>query len=296
MSVPTLPRLGATSALPRLGAMVPCLSAMVLGVSSLEGATAFTASSAFVRPIAASHSSYSYASPLLRRRSEFMADKAQSPDQLSWHGRRTIHIAMSSDLRGGGSDGEGGPGGKGLRGGGRSGVRSFSTRGAGSGAAQSRNGPDSGSGRGGGGGRSFSVVRPGASQSPKGAHSMHTNGGAKVAVKAATSRTSSTTRSQMTEARFADLNVDANTKQAVAEVMGYEHMTLVQEETIPLALTGCDMLAKAKTGTGKTIAFLIPAIEQALKAKAKGLASSAHAHVILLAHLLDVDMTRSTRR
>jgi ATP-dependent RNA helicase MSS116 len=57
-------------------------------------------------------------------------------------------------------------------------------------------------------------------------------------------------------------------------VMGYEQMTLVQEQTIPLALTGVDLLAKAKTGTGKTLAFLIPAIEAALRAKAEGKAQN----------------------
>jgi ATP-dependent RNA helicase MSS116 len=47
--------------------------------------------------------------------------------------------------------------------------------------------------------------------------------------------------------------------------MGYECMTLVQQESIPAALTGDDLIVKAKTGTGKTLAFLIPAIEQALR-------------------------------
>ena len=40
----------------------------------------------------------------------------------------------------------------------------------------------------------------------------------------------------------------------------------MQEQSLPVALTGVDVLAKAKTGTGKTLSFLIPAIEQALRA------------------------------
>ncbi|MQM05796.1 hypothetical protein Taro_038609 [Colocasia esculenta] len=42
---------------------------------------------------------------------------------------------------------------------------------------------------------------------------------------------------------------------------GYERMTMVQEATLPVILKGKDVLAKAKTGTGKTVAFLLPAIE-----------------------------------
>lgn len=39
-------------------------------------------------------------------------------------------------------------------------------------------------------------------------------------------------------------------------------MTPVQAETLPHTLTGSDVLAQAKTGTGKTIAFLLPAIQK----------------------------------
>ena len=45
---------------------------------------------------------------------------------------------------------------------------------------------------------------------------------------------------------------------------------IFQEQTLRKALTGVDMLAKAKTGTGKTLAFLIPSIQQAAAAKEKG--------------------------
>jgi len=67
----------------------------------------------------------------------------------------------------------------------------------------------------------------------------------------------SSNRSQMTGARFDSLPIHANTKKAIAEVMGYELMTLVQEQTLAHALTGVDMLAKAKTGTGKTYALCL---------------------------------------
>eukprot|EP01111_Echinosteliopsis_oligospora_P009451 TRINITY_DN2772_c0_g1_i2.p1 TRINITY_DN2772_c0_g1~~TRINITY_DN2772_c0_g1_i2.p1 ORF type:complete len:353 (-),score=76.55 TRINITY_DN2772_c0_g1_i2:479-1537(-) len=43
---------------------------------------------------------------------------------------------------------------------------------------------------------------------------------------------------------------------------GYEKPSPIQEETIPIALAGRDVLARAKNGTGKTASFLIPALEK----------------------------------
>lgn len=43
---------------------------------------------------------------------------------------------------------------------------------------------------------------------------------------------------------------------------GFEKPSPIQEESIPVALTGCDILARAKNGTGKTAAFCIPALEK----------------------------------
>ena len=43
---------------------------------------------------------------------------------------------------------------------------------------------------------------------------------------------------------------------------GFEKPSPVQEETIPVALTGRDILARAKNGTGKTAAFVIPTLER----------------------------------
>eukprot|EP00752_Nemacystus_decipiens_P004212 g3849.t1 len=78
-----------------------------------------------------------------------------------------------------------------------------------------------------------------------------------------TSQTSSTTLEQITTGQFRDLHLSRNTYAAISDVMGYANMTKVQEQSIPVCLTGVDVLAKAKTGTGKTVAFLIPAIERA---------------------------------
>lgn len=43
---------------------------------------------------------------------------------------------------------------------------------------------------------------------------------------------------------------------------GFEKPSPIQEEAIPLALVGKDILARAKNGTGKTGAFLIPTLEK----------------------------------
>lgn len=43
---------------------------------------------------------------------------------------------------------------------------------------------------------------------------------------------------------------------------GFENPSPIQEEAIPIALAGRDILARAKNGTGKTASFLIPALEK----------------------------------
>ena len=83
------------------------------------------------------------------------------------------------------------------------------------------------------------------------------------------SRTSSTTRAHLTETTFASLPISALTKRAIAEVLCYDTLTKVQAETLPLALQGIDLIAKARTGTGKTVAFLLPTIERLLAAGAR---------------------------
>ena len=49
--------------------------------------------------------------------------------------------------------------------------------------------------------------------------------------------------------------------------------TPVQAATIPQAMEGKDILATAQTGTGKTLAFLIPVIERLLAKNTPGIAA-----------------------
>ncbi|HUZ76112.1 MAG TPA: DEAD/DEAH box helicase, partial [Chloroflexota bacterium] len=62
-------------------------------------------------------------------------------------------------------------------------------------------------------------------------------------------------------ARFDTLGLSADMLSTLQEV-GYETPTPVQSGAIPLLLNGKDVLAQAQTGTGKTAAFAIPAIER----------------------------------
>lgn len=43
---------------------------------------------------------------------------------------------------------------------------------------------------------------------------------------------------------------------------GFESPSPIQEEAIPILLAGRNVLARAKNGTGKTAAFIIPCLEK----------------------------------
>ena len=59
---------------------------------------------------------------------------------------------------------------------------------------------------------------------------------------------------------FADLGLRDELLAALDD-LGYEEPTPIQRETIPLLLTGQDLLGQAATGTGKTAAFALPALQ-----------------------------------
>lgn len=60
---------------------------------------------------------------------------------------------------------------------------------------------------------------------------------------------------------FQDFNISQKTLQAIQD-MGFEEPTPIQVSTIPVILEGRDVTGQAQTGTGKTAAFGVPAIEQ----------------------------------
>ncbi|KAJ8490472.1 hypothetical protein OPV22_012193 [Ensete ventricosum] len=70
--------------------------------------------------------------------------------------------------------------------------------------------------------------------------------------------------SLLTKKRFDECGVSPLTIKALTDA-GYIQMTVVQEATLPVCLDGKDALVKAKTGTGKSAAFLLPAIETVMK-------------------------------
>jgi ATP-dependent RNA helicase RhlE len=69
---------------------------------------------------------------------------------------------------------------------------------------------------------------------------------------------------------FSELQISQYMKERLAAA-GFTTPTPVQAQAIPQALAGKDVLATAQTGTGKTLAFLIPVVEQLLREKTRGL-------------------------
>ena len=60
---------------------------------------------------------------------------------------------------------------------------------------------------------------------------------------------------------FNSLSIGDDLKEAIAE-MGLSEMTEIQEKAVPILLDGADVIGKSQTGTGKTLAFAIPAVSK----------------------------------
>ena len=80
---------------------------------------------------------------------------------------------------------------------------------------------------------------------------------------------------------FGDLGLDPRLLQAISH-QGFKTPTLVQSKTIPLALDGVDILAKAKTGSGKTAAYVLPILQAILKRKQTSSESSESSYTAAL--------------
>lgn len=64
----------------------------------------------------------------------------------------------------------------------------------------------------------------------------------------------------MEKKQFSELGISPEIQRAVAD-MGFEEATSIQSMSIPVIMSGKDVIGQAQTGTGKTAAFGIPAIE-----------------------------------
>ena len=85
---------------------------------------------------------------------------------------------------------------------------------------------------------------------------------------------------------FNILGVSQELCQALKQV-GITQPTPVQRQSIPSAMTGRDMVVQAQTGTGKTLAFLLPILESI-----KSQASSVQALIIAPTRELAIQITR----
>lgn len=71
---------------------------------------------------------------------------------------------------------------------------------------------------------------------------------------------------EIKEPSFADFGLDSRLLQAIS-TQRYKTPTTIQQKAIPLALEGQDIIAKARTGSGKTAAYVLPVLESILKRK-----------------------------
>ncbi len=69
--------------------------------------------------------------------------------------------------------------------------------------------------------------------------------------------------------KFTDVSLSDEILQGI-DVMGFDEMTPIQEQAIPVILEKKDMIACAQTGTGKTAAFLLPLINNLITAQHSG--------------------------
>ena len=89
---------------------------------------------------------------------------------------------------------------------------------------------------------------------------------------------------------FADFALNDKTK-ATLEYLGFILPTPIQDQCIPIALSGEDVIGLANTGTGKTAAFALPIIEKVVKSRGP-VSTLILAPTRELAQQIDVDLRR----
>ena len=66
---------------------------------------------------------------------------------------------------------------------------------------------------------------------------------------------------QMTPKLFSELGLSAEVLKAI-DKLGFEQAAPIQAEAIPVLMAGRDVVGQSQTGSGKTAAFAVPAIEK----------------------------------
>lgn len=64
--------------------------------------------------------------------------------------------------------------------------------------------------------------------------------------------------------------IDPRTLDALEKVFGYSTMSVPQAKYMPVAMSGSDVIVRAATGSGKTIGFLVPALQKVARSASEG--------------------------
>ncbi|SFW53081.1 ATP-dependent RNA helicase DeaD [Paenibacillus sp. UNCCL117] len=94
----------------------------------------------------------------------------------------------------------------------------------------------------------------------------------------------------MKKNEFASLGVSEQVSEALLK-FGYQEPTPIQKEAIPTILSGSDLIAQAQTGTGKTLAFVLPILETADPSK-----SHVQALIVTPTRELAIQITEEVQR
>ncbi|WP_159887224.1 DEAD/DEAH box helicase [Paenibacillus puerhi] len=94
----------------------------------------------------------------------------------------------------------------------------------------------------------------------------------------------------MKKNEFSALGIQEQTAEALLK-FGYNEPTPIQKEAIPAILSGADLIGQAQTGTGKTLAFVLPILETADASK-----SHVQALIVTPTRELAIQITEEVQR
>lgn len=103
------------------------------------------------------------------------------------------------------------------------------------------------------------------------------------------------TEQVLTTTRFASFDLHPDIQRGLAEA-GFEYCTPIQELTLPLALQGRDVAGQARTGTGKTAAFLLAVFHKLLSPDSVGPGPNPRAIIIAPTRELAIQIHRDAEQ